>query len=67
MADAAADIESHGMARTLKDLLSGAAGGIAQVLLGRLRLFICPFSWFNVVFRLSHVCIESLSFGMLNS
>lgn len=35
MADAAADIESHGMARTLKDLLSGAAGGIAQVLLGQ--------------------------------
>ncbi len=29
-------MEEHGMARTLKDLFAGAAGGIAQVLLGEL-------------------------------
>jgi hypothetical protein len=34
MADAANDVEEHGMVRTLKDLFAGAAGGIAQVLLG---------------------------------
>jgi hypothetical protein len=34
MADAANDMEEHGMVRTLKDLFAGAAGGIAQVLLG---------------------------------
>jgi hypothetical protein len=35
MADAANDMEEHGMVRTLKDLFAGAAGGIAQVLLGK--------------------------------
>jgi hypothetical protein len=35
MADAANDMEEHGMVRTLKDLFAGAAGGIAQVLLGQ--------------------------------
>ncbi|RFU28388.1 hypothetical protein B7463_g7941, partial [Scytalidium lignicola] len=35
MADAAADLEDHGLTRTLKDLFAGAAGGIAQVLLGQ--------------------------------
>ena len=35
MADAAADIEERGASLdTVKDLFSGAAGGIAQVLLG---------------------------------
>jgi solute carrier family 25 carnitine/acylcarnitine transporter 20/29 len=34
MADAAADIEEGGLVRTLKDLFAGAAGGVAQVLLG---------------------------------
>jgi len=34
MADAAADLEEGGIARTLKDLFAGATGGIAQVLLG---------------------------------
>jgi uncharacterized membrane protein len=34
MADAANDIEEHGFKRTLKDLFAGAAGGVAQVLLG---------------------------------
>jgi hypothetical protein len=34
MADAAAEMEDGGMVRTLKDLFAGAAGGIAQVLLG---------------------------------
>jgi hypothetical protein len=36
MADASNDLEEHGMVRTLKDLFAGAAGGIAQVLLGEL-------------------------------
>lgn len=35
MADAAAEMEEGGMVRTLKDLFAGAAGGIAQVLLGK--------------------------------
>jgi len=35
MADAAAELEEGGMMRTLKDLFAGAAGGIAQVLLGQ--------------------------------
>jgi len=34
MADAAAELDEGGLARTLKDLFAGAAGGIAQVLLG---------------------------------
>ena len=34
MADAAAELEEGGIKRTLKDLFAGAAGGIAQVLLG---------------------------------
>lgn len=34
MADAASEIEQGGLTRTLKDLFAGAAGGIAQVLLG---------------------------------
>jgi len=35
MADAAAELDEGGMVRTLKDLFAGAAGGVAQVLLGR--------------------------------
>ncbi|KAH8661449.1 mitochondrial carrier domain-containing protein [Tricladium varicosporioides] len=35
MADAAAELEEGGMVRTLKDLFAGAAGGVAQVLLGQ--------------------------------
>ncbi|KAG4437011.1 mitochondrial carrier domain-containing protein [Leptodontidium sp. 2 PMI_412] len=35
MADAAAEMEEGGMLRTMKDLFAGAAGGIAQVLLGQ--------------------------------
>jgi hypothetical protein len=43
MADATEDIERHEMeqgswARTAKDLFAGAAGGVAQVLLGKLTL-----------------------------
>jgi solute carrier family 25 (mitochondrial carnitine/acylcarnitine transporter), member 20/29 len=34
MADAAAEVEHGGIVRTLKDLFAGAAGGVAQVLLG---------------------------------
>src|ERR1700710_2811514 len=35
MADIAAEFEEGGLTRTLKDLFAGAAGGIAQVLLGK--------------------------------
>ena len=35
MADVAAELDEGGVARTLKDLFAGAAGGIAQVLLGK--------------------------------
>lgn len=34
MADAAVVIEEGGFLRTIKDLFAGAAGGVAQVLLG---------------------------------
>ena len=40
MADAAAELEEGGMVRTLKDLFAGAAGGIAQVLLGKFGFLI---------------------------
>lgn len=41
MADSAADVDAHpheegGAAQTAKDLFSGAAGGVAQVLLGEI-------------------------------
>ena len=35
MADAAAELDEGGIKRTLKDLFAGAAGGVAQVLLGQ--------------------------------
>ncbi|TVY88662.1 Carrier protein YMC1, mitochondrial, partial [Lachnellula willkommii] len=40
MADIAAEIEEGGLKRTLKDLFAGAAGGIAQVLLGEFVLLL---------------------------
>jgi len=42
MADAAAEIEESGWTRTFKDLFSGAAGGIAQVLIGEFILCFNP-------------------------
>lgn len=44
MADSAADVDAHpheggGAAQTAKDLFSGAAGGVAQVLLGEIGPF----------------------------
>lgn len=45
MADSASDVEEHskggGALQTAKDLFAGAAGGVAQVLIGE---FISPFS-----------------------
>ena len=44
MADAAAELDEGGLVRTLKDLFAGAAGGIAQVLLGEFGVhlpFLC--------------------------
>ena len=53
MADAANDIEEHGgLARTVKDLFAGAAGGVAQVLLGMFRVFA---SFLSFDFRCAHV------------
>ena len=34
MGDVVAEIEERGFVRTLKDLFAGAAGGVAQVLIG---------------------------------
>ena len=36
MADSAEELKNAGWARTAKDLFAGAAGGVAQVLLGEL-------------------------------
>jgi solute carrier family 25 carnitine/acylcarnitine transporter 20/29 len=44
MADAAAEVEERGVSQTAKDLFAGAAGGIAQVLLG--KFFVIAF--FNI-------------------
>ena len=44
MADAAAELDEGGAVRTLKDLFAGAAGGIAQVLLGKLLGFVLLFA-----------------------
>ena len=35
---ATSDLEAGGLKRTLKDLFAGAAGGVAQVLLGQCQL-----------------------------
>lgn len=47
MADSAADLEAHphqqgGAKQTAKDLFSGAAGGVAQVLLGKTFITMKP-------------------------
>lgn len=47
MADAAAELEEGGLARTFKDLFAGAAGGMAQVLLGELGSLVVSCSWFG--------------------
>jgi hypothetical protein len=54
MADAAADLEEGGLVRTVKDLFAGAAGGIAQVLLGEFKIL---FPWLDLLllFILGHV------------
>ena len=54
MGDAANDLEEHGMVRTLKDLFAGAAGGIAQVLLG------------EYFFRMSFIVAQSPLLQLLN-
>jgi hypothetical protein len=42
MADSAADVEAHagGAKQTIKDLSAGAAGGVAQVLIGKFLPFV---------------------------
>ena len=54
-----AEVDTGGLKRTLKDLFAGAAGGIAQVLLGKstkasLRLY--PFS--NSNYKRLQKCLE---------
>ncbi len=55
MADAAAELEEGGMVRTFKDLFAGAAGGIAQVLLGKFLVQ-------TISFRIPHSNIQLLCF-----
>ena len=38
--DADAELQQGGFVRTLKDLFAGAAGGVAQVLIGQHNFFI---------------------------
>lgn len=65
MADSAADLEAHphqqgGAKQTAKDLFSGAAGGVAQVLLGKTDLLMKLGD--EAQLRLSHcACIRSCS------
>ena len=47
MADAAAELDEGGIKRTLKDLFAGAAGGIAQVLLGQFVMTL-PIGYFHL-------------------
>lgn len=58
MADIAAEIEEGGFARTLKDLFAGAAGGIAQVLLGELCSHV--FVWSMGYAAISGFCLKDL-------
>lgn len=43
----AAEVDSGGLVNTLKDLFAGAAGGVAQVLLGELLSFCDALKGFN--------------------
>lgn len=60
MADSAADLEAHphqqgGAKQTAKDLFSGAAGGVAQVLLGKVPWTVKPeeeAQWHRVTFHM---------------
>ena len=38
MADAAAELDEGGVKRAVKDLFAGAAGGVAQVLIGQFKM-----------------------------
>jgi hypothetical protein len=81
MADAAAELDEGGLARTLKDLFAGAAGGIAQVLLGEFELSLLlalePIGYFQhryiphvyipVPAKLHNQIVKSLCFSYLNS
>lgn len=48
------DIQRQGFVRTLKDLFAGAAGGVAQVLLGK------------IIFALPAFCLQFQSSNNLN-
>jgi hypothetical protein len=56
MADAAAELDEGGAVRTLKDLFAGAAGGIAQVLLGEIGVqfsFSCAIESTNIFIQVT--------------
>ena len=55
MADAAAELDEGGVVRTLKDLFAGAAGGIAQVLLGEFEFIFCSFTPILLCIAYCHV------------
>lgn len=64
MADAAAEMEEGGMVRTLKDLFAGAAGGIAQVLLGGFGISLLRYSSGLIEISLSMVTCGRKKWGM---
>ncbi len=55
MADVVAELDEGGFLRTVKDLFAGAAGGIAQVLLG----MCCEFFVFRTMSDSDHVAAEA--------
>jgi hypothetical protein len=56
MAEIEAEVVAGGWARTAKDLVAGAAGGIAQVLLGEFHLFFLGLDMIDMMSQASHVC-----------
>lgn len=63
MADAAAELDEGGIKRTLKDLFAGAAGGVAQVLLGQLIVIVFV-GYFSFVF--DDLCFFMLTFAAIS-
>ena len=63
MADAAAELDEGGIKRTLKDLFAGAAGGVAQVLLGSSNIDV--FIWYPL-FVFDDMCYPVSSFAAIS-
>lgn len=64
MADAAADMEERGMVETAKDLFSGAAGGIAQVLIGMFILYFFGYHGISSQGLYQVTCLKHSANGM---